>query len=148
MRPGRPYVLLPNDRYNSIETLEQPVSKTAIVVFSDPKSGSEEALGRLFNALFLTHELKGKGADVGLIFQGAGARWAGEIVKTDHPAHALFKAVEDKVVVCGGCADVFGATEEAEASGLSLVREKDIPGTTGVIDLSRYVADGARLVTF
>lgn len=125
------------------------MTKTAIVVFSDPASGADEALGRLFNALFLTHELKEKGEDVGLIFQGAGARWAGEVVKPDHPANALFKAVEDKVVgVCGGCADVFGATAEAEASGLMLVREQDIPGTTGVLDLSRYVSEGARLVTF
>ena len=125
------------------------MSNTAIVVFSDPKSGSDEALGRLFNALFLTHELKEKGEKVGLIFQGAGARWAAEVVKPDHPAHAIFKAVEDKVLgVCGGCADVFGATKEAEASGLRLVHEEEIPGTTGVLDLSRYVADGMRLVTF
>lgn len=125
------------------------MSDTAIIVFSDPKSGSDEALGRLFNALFLTHELKEKGENVELVFQGAGARWAGEIVKSDHPAHALFKSVEDKVAgVCGGCADVFGAKEEAEASGLKLVREKDIPGTTGVLDLSRYVSNGTRLVTF
>lgn len=125
------------------------MSNTAIVVLSDPKSGSDEALGRLFNALFLALELKEKGEDVGLIFQGAGARWAGEVARPDHPAHALYKAVEDKVVgVCGGCADVFGAREDAEASGLRLVREKDVPGTTGVIDLSRYVAEGARLLTF
>lgn len=125
------------------------MSKTAIVVFSDPKSGSEEALGRLFNALFLTHEMKERGEDVGLIFQGAGARWAGEVTKGDHAAHALFEAVKDRVVgVCGGCADVFGATAEAEASGLALVRERDIPGTTGVLDLSKYVTGDARLVTF
>jgi hypothetical protein len=37
------------------------MSKTAIVLFSDPKAGSEEALGRLLNALFLTLELKDKG---------------------------------------------------------------------------------------
>jgi hypothetical protein len=57
------------------------MSKTAIVVFSDPKAGSEEALGRLFNAMFLTLELKEKGQEVSLIFQGAGTRWPGEITK-------------------------------------------------------------------
>lgn len=125
------------------------MSKTAIVVFSDPASGSDEALGRLFNALFLAIELKERGSDVDLIFQGAGARWAAEVVKPDHPAHAAFKAVEDKVRgVCGGCADVFGATEGAEASGLKLVRDTDIPGTTGVLDLSAYIAAGDTLVTF
>jgi hypothetical protein len=123
--------------------------KTAIVVFSDPKSGSEEALGRLFNALFVTHELKEKNQDVALVFQGAGTRWASEVAREDHPAHALYESVKDKVAgVCGGCADVFGATEGATSAGASLVREIMIPGTTGVIDLSRYLDEGYRLVTF
>ena len=125
------------------------MSGTAIVVFSDPKSGGEEALGRLFNALFLTLELKEKGDDVALIFQGAGSRWPAEIAQPAHPANALYHAVQEKVAgVCGGCADVFGATERAEKTGLSLVREREIPGTTGILDLSRYLDHGYRLVTF
>ena len=71
------------------------------------------------------------------------------MVEPDQPAHAILKAVEDKVVGArGGCAGVFGATEEAGASGLRLVRETDIAGTTSVLDLSRYGADGAGLLTF
>lgn len=124
------------------------MTKTAVVVFSDPASGSDEALGRLFNAMFLTHELKEKGEEVDLIFQGAGARWPGEVAKPDHPGHALYDAVKDRAVICGGCADVFGAADAASSTGLELVREKDIPGTTGVIDLSKYLADGARIVSF
>jgi len=124
-------------------------TKTAIVVFADPKAGGEEALGRLFNALFLTYELKEKDLPVELIFQGAGSRWPEAIAVPGHPAQALFGAVQDKVAgVCGGCADVFGATKGAEAAGAKLLREAMIPGTTGVIDLSRYVGEGARLVTF
>jgi DsrE/DsrF-like family len=125
------------------------MSKTAIVLFSDPKSGSEEALGRLFNAMFLTLELKEKGQNVELIFQGAGARWPAEVTQPTHPAHALYHLVADKVAgVCGGCADVFGATEAAEATGVPLVRERQIPGTSGILDLSRYLDQGYRLVTF
>jgi len=125
------------------------MSKTAIVVLSDPKSGSEEALGRLFNAMFVAYELKEKGQEVALIFQGAGVRWVGEIVKSDHPAHGLYEAVKDTVIgVCGGCADVFGASAEVKATGLSLIREKSIPGTSGIIDLSRYLDAGYRLLTF
>lgn len=123
------------------------MSKTAVVVLSDP-SGGEEALGRLFNALFLTHELKQADRAVDLIFQGAGSRWPGVLSAPDHPAGPLFRSVQDKAAVCGGCADVFGATDAATASGLSLVRERDIPGTSGVIDLSRYVVNGDRLITF
>jgi hypothetical protein len=122
--------------------------KTVIVVFSDPKSGSDEALGRLFNALFLTLELKEKKQDVALIFQGAGTRWIAEASKSDHPTHAIYAAVKDKVLVCGGCADVFGATAQAESAGARLVRDKQIPGTPGVLDLSRYLDENARLITF
>ena len=125
------------------------MSKTAIVVFSDPKAGSEEALGRLFNAMFLTLELKEKGQEVSLIFQGAGTRWPGEITNPSHSAHGLYHAVADKMDgVCGGCADVFGATASVKAAGMKLIREREIPGVGGIIDLSRYIDDGYRLVAF
>lgn len=125
------------------------MSKNAIVVLADPKSGGEEALGRVFNALFVAYELKEKRQEVAVIFQGAGVRWAADLVKPSHPANALYQSVADKVIgVCGGCADVFGATESAVESGLKLVREKEIPGTSGVIDLSRYIDDGYRVLTF
>lgn len=125
------------------------MSKTAIVVLADPKSGGDEAVGRLFNAMFVAYELKEKNQTVELIFQGAGVRWASEIVKPDHPAHALYEAVKDTVAgVCGGCSDVFGATDDVRESGLKLVNEKAIPGTSGIIDLSKYIDDGYRLLTF
>lgn len=123
--------------------------KTAVVVFSDPQAGTDEALGRLFNSLFLVYELKQKQQEVALIFQGAGTRWASEVVRPDHPAHALYAQVADKVAgVCGGCADVFGARDSASKAGATLVREAMIPGTTGIIDLSRYLDEGYRLITF
>lgn len=125
------------------------MSKTAIVVYSDPKSGSEEALGRLFNAMFVAYELKEKKQEVALIFQGAGVRWAGEVVRPDHPAHALYNAVKDTVIgACRGCADVFGAADDVEAAGLPLIDEKAIPGTSGIIDLSKYLDSGYRVLTF
>lgn len=125
------------------------MSKTAIVIYSDPKAGSEEALGRLFNGMFVAYELLEKQQEVALIFQGAGTRWASELVKPDHPAHALYNAVKDSVVgVCGGCADVFGATQHAEEAGVTLVREKAIPGTSGIIDLSKYLDAGYSVLNF
>lgn len=125
------------------------MTKTAIVIYADPASKSDEALGRLFNALFLAYEIQEKGQEAALIFQGAGVRWAGELSRSDHPAHVLFEAVRGCVVgACGGCADVFGATEAVKASGLTLVRDKEIPGTNGIIDLSAYLDDGYRVMTF
>jgi len=125
------------------------MTKTAVVLFSDPASGSEEALGRLFNALFLTLELKEKGQEVALIFQGAGARWPAEIANPRHSAYALYRAVADKAAgVCGGCADLFGAAVGVEGAGLPLIRDREIENTSGVLDLSAYLDRGFRLVTF
>ena len=123
-------------------------TKTAIVVLSDPHAG-EEALGRVFNALAATYDFKQKHQDVQLIFQGAGTRWTGVLSKPDHPAHALYKAVEDKVAgVSAGCALVFGATADAEENGFSLITSNPVPGTPGLPSLASYVADGYSILTF
>lgn len=123
--------------------------KTAIVVLSDPHSGSDEALGRLFNALAATYDFKQRGAEVQLYFQGAGTRWSGEVVKSDHPAHDLYEAVKDKVAgVSCGCADVFGARETAEKNGFDLITDNAVPGTSGLPSIAQLVADGYNVVTF
>lgn len=102
--------------------------KTAIVVFSDPKSGSDEALGRVFNALAAAYDIKHRNEHVEIVFQGAGTRWAGVLTQKDHPAYALYKAVEDRVVgVSCGCADVFGARADAEKNGFSLITTNQVP---------------------
>lgn len=49
--------------------------KTAIVVLSDPKNGTEESAGRAFNALSAAYDLKNHGEEVTVLFQSAGTRW-------------------------------------------------------------------------
>ena len=46
--------------------------KAAIVVLSDPKSGTDEALGRVFNALAAAYDFKNGGDEVTLSHQGFG----------------------------------------------------------------------------
>ena len=122
--------------------------KDAIVIFSDPENG-EEAAGRAFNALVLAGSLKERGHEVVLILQGTGVRWAAELVKPDHPFHSAFKAVEDTLLgACKTCAVAFNAADAVQASGVSLVAQKQVPGTEGMIDLSQYVADGYQLHIF
>jgi hypothetical protein len=122
--------------------------KTAIVVLSDPKSGSEESLGRVFNALAAAYDFKQHG-DVTILFQGAGTRWVGELTKAEHPVHALFEEVKDQVAgVSCGCAEVFGATEEAEKSGFDLIKDNSVPGTGGLPSLHKLVAEGYTVLTF
>ena len=123
--------------------------KTAIVILSDPKSGSEEALSRMFNALAAAYDYKQAGEEVSILFQGAGTRWIGELNQKQHPAHDLFEAVKDQVAgVSCGCADVFGGTEEAEKAGLDLIKDNPVPGTTGFPSLRKLVSEGSRILTF
>jgi len=43
-----------------------------------------------------------------------------------------FKKLLIKLLACRGCADVFGATEDAEKSGFDLIKDNPVPGTTGL----------------
>ncbi len=123
-------------------------TKTAIVVLSDPQRG-DEALGRLFNALAAAYDFKQQHQDVQLIFQGTGTRWAAVVTNPAHPAHALYKAVEDTVAgVSAGCAAVFGAQHDAERNGFSLITTNDVPGTPGLPSLANYAAEGYTILTF
>jgi hypothetical protein len=123
--------------------------KAAIVVLSDPKSGTEEALGRVFNALASAYDFKHSGDEVTVLFQGAGSHWIGELTKAEHPAHKLFEAVKDLVAgVSCGCADVFGARESVVASGFELITDNQVPGTTGLPSLQRLIKDGYTVLTF
>lgn len=125
------------------------MSQTTIVVFSDPANGGEEAFGRMLNALFLTQALQDKGTDVALVFQGAGTRWPVELVRPDHPANALYRAVQGSVAgVCGGCADAFGASADLSRAGIATRRDREVPGVGGIIDLSTAIEGDWRLVLF
>jgi len=124
--------------------------KAAIVVLSDPHSGSkDEALGRVFNALAAAYDFKQRGGDVTVQFQGAGTRWLGELVQPNHPAHQLYKEVEDTVAgLSCGCADVFGGAEDATACGLDLITDNKVPGTNGLPSLASMVSEGRNVITF
>jgi DsrE/DsrF-like family len=123
--------------------------KTAIVVLSDPKNGGEEALGRVFNALAVTYDLKQNGDDVTLLFTGAGTRWAGYLSKKDHPAHDLYESVREKVAgISCGCADVFGAAADAEKEGFALIKENMVPGTSGLPSLRKLMSEGYTIVNY
>lgn len=122
--------------------------KVAIFILSDAAAG-EEALGRLFNGLAAAYDLKQRAIEVAIYFQGAGTRWAGVVGNTDHPVHALYQAVADKVVgVSSGCADVFGAREEAIKNGFNLLTGNSVPGTSGLPSIGELLVDGHTVLTF
>lgn len=123
--------------------------KTAIIILSDPKSGSEEALGRVFNALAAAYDFKKNGDEVTILFQGTGTRWVAELTKAKHPANELFNAVKDHVAgVSCGCAAVFGATQDAQNAGFDLIKNNPVPGTPGLPSLRALARDGYTVLTF
>ena len=123
--------------------------KTAIIVLSDPKSESEEALGRVFNALATAYDFKQAGDEVQILFHGTATRWPGKLLDENHPAYSLYKAVEDKVAgVSSGCADVFGSSEDVVKTGLELVKDNKVPGTSGLPSLQKLASEGYTIITF
>ena len=122
--------------------------KIAIIILSDPKGG-EEALGRVFNALAVAHEGMERADQVEVVFNGAGTRWPEELAKVSHPANGLYNLVRETVKGASrGCAVVFGAAKGVEASGTRLLQEKALPGTPGISDIRRYIADGWHTLVF
>lgn len=116
--------------------------RTTIIVLSDP-NGGDEAFGRVFNALAAAYDFKLQHRPVQLVFQGAGTRWASVLAAPEHPAHALYKAVEDMVGgASAGCAAFFGAQPDIDREGLPLIAGNAVPGTAGLPSLVQYVSDG------
>jgi hypothetical protein len=123
--------------------------KAAIVILSDPKSGSDEALGRVFNGLATAYDFKQRGDEVTILFQGAATRWIGELANQEHPVHNLFSLVQDKVGgISHACSDVFGGADEAARAGVDRIKGNPVPGTNGLPSLQKLVSEGYHLLTF
>ena len=122
--------------------------KTLVLVLSDPKSG-EEALGRVANAFFTAYDLKQRKQHVEILFSGTGTRWPEELEKSAHPLHGLYESLKEQVSgVCGGCADIFGATKQIEAMGITQLRGLKIPDLNSFLEVGKYLGDGFRVITF
>jgi hypothetical protein len=100
--------------------------KTAVVVLANP--GTEESLGRVYNALEAVREFKSAGDEVKLYFDGAGTRWLSELAKPDHIAHPLYQETKDRIAAsCSGCANVFGASSDDQLQSIgSTVSYRDM----------------------
>ena len=84
-----------------------------------------------------------------LFLAPAAVKTLGQLDKADHPAHDLFQEVKDTLVgVSCGCADVFGARDEAEKSGYDLIKDNPVPGTSGLPSLRKLLNDGYTILTF
>jgi len=122
--------------------------KTAILVHSDANAG-EEALGRVFNALALAHDLKARGDEVKILFLGTGTRWIAELAKPNNPVHGLFNLVKDKVEGASlACSVVFGSNQEIQSSEFALLNSNAIPGTDGLAGVARLMHEGYGVLVY
>jgi hypothetical protein len=125
------------------------MNKTAIIIFSDPKNGGDEALGRVFNGLAAAYDIKQSDGEVTITFQGAGTRWASLLMQVDHPLHGLYELVKGNVAgVSCGCADFFDVAEDAAACGFEFIKENPIPGTSGLASFGKLLKFGTTILTF
>jgi hypothetical protein len=123
--------------------------KAAIIIISDPKSNTDEANGRVFNALSLAQECLKAGDEVEVSFIGAGTRWPGELTKAGHPFNALYNSVREAVVGAScGCSAAFGATDAVKACGIPEKKDNAVAGTPGLLSVRRYLTEGWQTLLF
>lgn len=98
------------------------MQKIAIVVLSD--TGSDDAMGRIVNALSAAKEYKEAGDEVNVTFSGAGTKWIAALHETSHPVHALYTEIQDRVAgACGYCAGAYGQIDAVSTCGVPVLEE-------------------------
>ena len=96
----------------------------------------------LLNAL----DMKSKGAEVGIVIEGAATGLLTELERNAHPSHKLWeqaKAEQLVAGVCQACAGKMGTLENAKAQGLTLLNEM-----SGHPSMTAFMADGFQVITF
>ena len=123
--------------------------KNAVLILSDPDTGSQEALARAYNGCAFAYDCKQRGDDVVIVFLGTGARWPVELEKIDCPAHSVYEKVKDKVTgVSKECAVVFGVEESLKKLDYQFLTENNLPDTTGLASARNLIEDGYTISTF
>jgi hypothetical protein len=116
--------------------------KAALVVLA----GTElrESLGRVVNALITAKELRDRGDEVVVVFDGAGTQWIATLADATHPYHALFEQARPTIQgACDYCAQAYGVRDQVEAAGVPLLDEYERHPS-----LRSLLADGYDVVTF
>ncbi len=123
------------------------VSKVAIILQAGP--GSHESHARMFHSMLYSKELKERGHEVRLIFDGASTqwldKWGAPQDDDDRIMGAFFERLKDAgltYVVCDFCSAAFNVRAALEARGEPLAAEyMNHPSVASIIE------DGFQLVT-
>lgn len=118
------------------------MSKAAFIILA--AGDTHESLGRVVNALMGAREYVESGADVQIVFDGAGTQAAAEFAKSEHKYNELFEKVRSRIAaVCSYCAGAFEVKDQIEACELPLVDE-----FKGHPSFKKLIEDGYTLLTF
>ncbi len=129
------------------ERKSRAVSKVAIILQAGP--GSHESHARMFHSMLYSKELKERGHEVRLIFDGASTQWLDKWGDPqdddDRIMGAFFDQLKDAgltYVVCDFCSAAFNVRAALEARGEPLAAEyMNHPSVASIIE------DGFQLVT-
>jgi len=83
-------------------------------------------MARAVHALLYTAELKTKGYEVSLLFDGAGTEWAMALLNPEHKLNPLYQKLQNAGVVqivCDYCSNAFGVREKLQAEKIVLTAE-------------------------
>ncbi len=121
-----------------------PDKKFAIIL----QAGKEthEGMARAVHALLYATELKEKGYEVVLIFDGAGTEWAEEFSNPDSqtrllPMYKAFKKTGAQEIICDFCAGAFGVKEKLKHRQCPIVSEYQ-----GHPSIEKWIKKGYKLL--
>ncbi len=123
------------------------MAKVAIILLAGP--GSHESHARMFHSMIYSKELKEKGHEVRLVFDGAStewlAKWGDPQDADDRMMGGFFNQLKDAgltYVVCDFCSGAFNVHDKLTAQGEPLVAEyMNHPSVASLID------EGFQLIT-
>lgn len=96
------------------------------VIILQADTDRHEGLARALHALLYAKELKENGADVALIFDGAGTGWAEKLQDPKHKLNSLFVSLQKEgaiLTVCDFCSTAFKVKDKIKNSPVPLVSE-------------------------
>ncbi|WP_421077244.1 DsrE family protein [Methanothermococcus sp. Ax23] len=115
--------------------------KNAFLVFSYMHNDKPN-MPVMLHVLLFAKEMKEKGDDVKIIFEGEGVNWAKDLLNEEHPFSNHAKPLMDNFVVCEACASMFGILDDVKDK---LNVENDL---FGHVSLKKYLDEGFDVIKF
>ena len=92
------------------------------------QAGTEghEGMARAVHALLYATELKQKGYEVSLVFDGAGTQWAEALLNPENKLYPIYQKLQGEgvtQVICDYCSGAFGIKETLKSGKVPLAAE-------------------------